>query len=132
MTDDRAIDRSAADGSAALDDGASESEIRNAILGAISKRYHPHGLFYRRNVGSGKSQKGHFVRFGLPGQADIAGCLYGKFIEIEVKAARGRQSDFQKKWQAAVEKAGGIYILASSVDGVIEVLDRIVREYSAV
>ena len=101
-----------------------ESEIRNKILAACCAYG---GLWYRRNVGQGVSATGVWVKFGLPGQADINGCLHGKFIEIEVKAKKGKQYDAQKKWQAAVEKAGGIYILADNVDTVISRLDQICK-----
>jgi hypothetical protein len=47
----------------------------------------------------------------------------GKAFGIEVKAQRGQQRDAQKKWQAAWEKRGGIYILAKSLQDVCEGLD---------
>lgn len=42
--------------------------------------------------------------------------IYG----IEVKSATGQQSEFQKKFQQKLEASGGIYILARSVDDLIE------------
>ena len=52
------------------------------------------------------------VRVGLPGQADIAGCYRGRFVEIEVKTDKGRLSQDQKRWRMAVERAGGVFVIA--------------------
>ena len=96
------------------------SEVTSPLLAALCKTY-PGSLFYRRNVGAMK--KGNsFVRFGLVGQADIAGILNGLAIEIETKIGKNGQSKEQKLWQAAVERAGGIYILAYSVKDGLEAI----------
>ena len=92
-----------------------ETDICKAILAAICKRYSGRGLFYRRNVGAIKIAD-RYVEFGIAGQADIAGILGGDAYEIEIKSATGRQSPAQKRWQSAVERAGGVYILARSVE----------------
>lgn len=90
--------------------------LTNDIISALAERYHPYGIFWRVNVGVARDQSGHVIRFGLKGQADIAGCLHGRHIEIEVKYGRDRQSQAQKDWEVAVRKSGGIYILARSVE----------------
>jgi hypothetical protein len=57
------------------------------------------------------------VRYGLGvGSADLVGIYKGRFIAVEVKAEKGRQSPEQKAWQACVERAGGLYVLARSVE----------------
>lgn len=78
---------------------------------------------WRQNTGCAIGRAG-LIRFGLPGMADISGIQFGtgRRIEIECKTATGRQSDAQRKWQAMIENAGGIYILARSVDDVRRVL----------
>lgn len=110
----------AAFGLEAREEMVREQSIQNAILLAVQERY-PLGLFYRRNVGAVKTDHG-FVKFGMAGQADIAGILNGFAIEIEVKADRGKQSEAQANWQRAVERAGGVYILARSVEDVLDQL----------
>ena len=55
----------------------------------------------------------HFLLVFFPGRA----------FGIEVKTAKGKQRDAQKKWQEAWEKRGGIYILARSVEDVYRGLD---------
>ena len=69
-------------------------EITNPLLAALCKAY-PQGLFYRRNVGAMKIGN-RYIRFGINGQADIAGIINGRAYEIETKAKRGKQSAAQK------------------------------------
>lgn len=57
---------------------------------------------------------------GTEGTADISATWSGKSIKIEVKATIGeKQSQKQKEYQAKIEKAGGIYIIARNMDGFI-------------
>lgn len=58
------------------------------------------------------------IRYGLVGSADLIGCWNGRFLAIEIKAPNGRQRDEQRAFQAAVERLGGLYVLARSVDDV--------------
>jgi len=54
---------------------------------------------------------------GVPaGWPDLTGCTPGgRFIGVEVKSAKGRQSEAQAEIQKRIEKAGGLYILAHSL-----------------
>jgi len=98
-----------------------ETSIMREILCAISAL--PGALFWRRNVGVFRQLKGaNIVRVGLPGQADLAGIYRGHAIEVEVKTDRGGLSDEQRRWKIAVEKAGGIFVLARSPADVLKVL----------
>jgi hypothetical protein len=47
---------------------------------------------------------------------------HGQFVQIEVKSATGRQTEAQRKWQRMVEKFGGLYVLARSVEDVAQAL----------
>ena len=98
---------------------ATEAEIQASTILRLQKEW-PDGLWYRRNVGSAPTGSGRWVKFGHAGQADITGMIAGRAIEIEVKRHDGRQSKPQKSWQAAVESAGGIYIIARSPDEAVE------------
>jgi hypothetical protein len=103
-----------------------EQNVQNAILIALQEAY-PNGLWCRRNVGAVKTDKG-FVRFGMAGMADISGIVRGEAIELEVKSVTGRLSEAQINWGKAVERAGGIYIVARSVDEALRlVASRIAR-----
>jgi hypothetical protein len=52
------------------------------------------------------------VKIGIPGTSDVLACINGKFYGIEVKVDRDRQRPEQATFQAAVERAGGVYVLA--------------------
>lgn len=54
------------------------------------------------------------IAFGLPGSADILGVRRGRGFGIECKTPTGRQSEQQQKFQAAFERAGGLYGIARS------------------
>lgn len=56
------------------------------------------------------------ITFGLPGSGDILGVAPGFGFALEAKTDTGRQSDQQKKFQAAFERAGGRYGLFRSAD----------------
>jgi|ERR1035437_265651 hypothetical protein len=61
---------------------------------------------------------------GVPtGWPDLT-CLFpgGYFVGIECKAPRGKQDAAQKTYQAAIEDRGGIYILAHSLEELIDAL----------
>lgn len=98
-----------------------ESDLVQQILLAFGSL--PTLRIWRVNTGAVKTAD-RFIRYGIPGMADISGILApsGRRIEIECKAATGRQSEAQRNWQAMIEKHGGLYILARSVDDVARAL----------
>lgn len=98
-----------------------ESDIQALILIYITSL--PNTYAYRMNTGAAHDGT-RMVRYGIPGQADIFACMHGRFVAIEVKTATGRQSKAQQQWQQNVERAGGIYILARSVEDVRVRLER--------
>lgn len=89
-----------------------------------------HGMYWKvRNQTYNARAKCHIVdnspiaKVGIP---DIEGILNGQYIGIEVKVPKSPttkktyQSKEQKIFQALVEKSGGIYIVARSIDDVEE------------
>jgi hypothetical protein len=54
------------------------------------------------------------------GTADISATIRGRSVKIEVKFGSDRQSDAQKQYQEAIEKAGGTYIIAREFDQFVE------------
>ena len=99
-----------------------ESEIQNEILRTFGTR--PDMRLWRANVGVARlgGQRrggGRVVRFGLAGQADLTGILpNGLRLEIEVKRDGGRQTLEQCRYQAMIQRFGGVYVLARSVEDV--------------
>ena len=59
------------------------------------------------------------------GDPDLIVCYKGRFIAIEGKTDVGVQSEWQKVRQEEIVNAGGIYILARSLDEVKERLGEI-------
>ncbi|MCG6111537.1 MAG: VRR-NUC domain-containing protein [Paracoccus sp.] len=101
-----------------------ETDIHNAVLVALSQRFHPHGVFWRQNAGKVKTATGAFVSLGPPGISDIVGLLDGRAVFIEVKTDSGQQRTAQAAFQKAIEKAGGLYIIARSPEEAIDQLDK--------
>lgn len=79
---------------------------------------------WRNNTGALLDRNGKLVKFGLQGSADILGIMkpQGRFLAIEVKTEKGRQSESQKRFQQMVEDMGGLYILARSPEDVTKAL----------
>jgi hypothetical protein len=87
------------------------------------------GEVQRRNDGSILIRRPMIVHFGLAtGSADLLGWAphvvteadvgrtLAVFLSVEAKAAKGRMRAEQQAWLDAVKAAGGIGIVASSVD----------------
>jgi len=49
------------------------------------------------------------------GTADISTTIRGRSVKIEIKQ-KDKQSDVQKQYQAAIERAGGVYIIVRNFD----------------
>lgn len=97
-----------------------EAAIQAEILIAITAL--PDSMFWRSNTGKARNASGHVIRFGVPGQPDILGTFRGRAVGIEVKSAKGTQRREQKLWQAQWIRGGGIYVLARSLDDVMQAL----------
>lgn len=81
------------------------------------------GVFhYRNNSGATKTPHGSFVRFGAVGSPDIVAVCSGRYVGIECKTGKGKQTDNQKSFQEALERAGGMYLLVRSLDDLIAVV----------
>jgi hypothetical protein len=98
-----------------------ESQLVQQILLEIGKRRDVR--IWRSNTGAAKGRgargKEYFVRFGVPGAADLSGLLAGgRRLEVECKSGRGRVRPEQKAFAEMVERFGGLYVLARSVEDV--------------
>jgi hypothetical protein len=97
-----------------------ERQLQQAILRVFGTRADLR--LWRANVGVARIGR-RVVRFGVPGQADITGILpNGRRLEIEVKAPDGRQSEDQRNFQRMIERFGGLYVLARSVEDVAKAI----------
>lgn len=50
------------------------------------------------------------------GTPDIIGCIKGKFVGIEIKIGRDKQSEAQRKVEADIQRAKGLYIIVHNLD----------------
>lgn len=107
----------------------SEAGVQQAIRLALGSS--PGVKVFRNNVGAYKDHQGRVIRYGLmTGSADLIGWrtlvitpdMVGRhiaqFMSIEVKAPRGVVRPEQQVWADNVRKAGGIAVIARSVDDV--------------
>jgi len=114
---------------------SSEKKILNDILIEVSAL--PRTMVYRQNTGQAWQGRpcdvpvGEYIKvlpgmkilaearpisFGLLGAGDAVGSTNGRPLQIETKTLTGRQREVQVAFGRAWEKAGGIYLLARSVD----------------
>lgn len=101
-----------------------EADVQRAILDYLELR---HIFHYRNNSGAfvmpeTATHARRFFRAGVVGAPDIVCVVNGKYVGIEVKGTGGVQSDHQKQFQEELEAAGGRYILARSLDEVVQQL----------
>ena len=54
------------------------------------------------------------------GSADISATITGRSVKIEVKIGPDRQSEAQRRYQASIERAGGLYFIAKDFTSFIE------------
>ncbi len=109
------------------------NDITARLLIEIPKRF-PGARVWRNNrvdaMVPGRGGKLRRVMAGIDGQADITGIFPvppdgdGCRLEVEVKAEKDRQSDKQKAFEKMITDAGGIYIIARSVEQCLDDLGR--------
>lgn len=107
----------------------SEQEIVRSILSALA--YRPDVFAWRQNTGAFRTEhkgKSRFLRFGIPGQADITGILAsGTRLELEVKQPGSRQREEQRVFGERIERMGGVYAVVHSIDEALAAVERGIR-----
>ena len=95
-----------------------------AILGPVA------GLHVERmNTGFAVDPRtGRHVRFGTPGGPDVRVTVAGLAVAIECKSATGTPSQRQRRWRAAHEAAGGVYLLCRDAVATAREVARIARD----
>ena len=101
----------------------SEKQIQAIILDYLRLRK---VFCWRQSSGAFKTEAGGFYHIGVVGAPDIfavkktalGNLMCGQVYGIEVKSEKGVLSDNQKNFQLDFEKAGGIYIIARSIEDV--------------
>ncbi len=104
----------------------SETDLNRTILLDVSKG--PSRLF-RNNIGAYKDERGNYIKYGVcnPGGSDfigwhkvtitpeMVGCTVPVFFVVEGKFGRNKATKEQDAFIAAVQRAGGIGVVAYSV-----------------
>jgi len=95
-----------------------EADVQRQILGWLEYQRKDVPMFWRNNTGAIRLDK-RFIRFGAVGSSDILGIMSdGRFLAIEVKSAKGRLTKYQKAFLDGIRDAGGVALVARSVDDV--------------
>lgn len=97
-----------------------ESDIQSTILSYL--RMKNVFCYKSNNVGIFNKKTGSYIPSAVKGLPDIICVIEGKYVGIEVKSKSGKQSDTQKDFQRELIKAGGMYLLAKSVEDVMLVI----------
>lgn len=111
------------------------NELTTALLIEIPERFEGARVWRNNRIDAmavGSGGKLRRVSAGINGQGDITGILpimvgftkMGIRLEVEVKAGKDRVSESQLGFQGMIIDAGGIYIVARSVEQCIEELGR--------
>lgn len=122
MRSDLAIDIKSVTG-----DGSSvqHSQLVNDVLLRIGSRTDVR--LWKNHTGQARSADGRRrLTFGIKGGSDLIGLIApsGRLLAIECKTGKAKQSKEQKAFQAMVEKFGGVYVLARSVEDAVRGLPK--------
>jgi hypothetical protein len=97
-----------------------EANVQGACLVALAAAG---CLVWRQNTGAYRLPDGRTIRYGLcVGSSDIVGIAPdGRFLAVEVKSERGRASEAQERFVAAVRAAGGRAGIARSAEEAVRI-----------
>ncbi len=99
-----------------------ETALMHAIQDAAQRAG---ATLFRNNVGCVQSMHGSYIRYGVcnPGGADLIGWTRtGRFLAVEVKRPAKNATPEQAAFLAAVNRAGGLGIVAHSPAEVLAAL----------
>lgn len=89
------------------DDLVREILLYVSSVGGVATKVDTPGLLFTRS--------GHPVKIGTKGVLDVEATVKGRSVKIDAKIGNDRLSQEQKKYCAAVERAGGLAFAAWSV-----------------
>lgn len=61
----------------------------------------------------------------MSGSADIHAVIAGRFVAIEIKYGKDKQSEAQKKYQEKVEQSGARYLIVKNFDHLIDAINNL-------
>lgn len=75
----------------------------------------------------GAKRKAMGMRAGFPDFIFLLPNKEHPYLALELKSAKGRQSDHQKEYQQAVEKAGGQYVIIRTLEQFMQTINDYLR-----
>ena len=107
-----------------------ESQIQKEILTWLALQPKDQMFSWRMYTGPivrGNPLKGKsfFTPNPCPGLPDIVVILKGRFIGLEIKQPKGRQSKEQKSFEQSLKHAGGFYFIIRTLDEAIKAIESI-------
>jgi hypothetical protein len=101
----------------------SESDLQRTVISYLKT----HRIFHwRQNTGAVAAEhkgKKRFIRYGWPGLPDIFAVIGQRIVGIELKSKTGQQTQAQFQFEQDFTQAGGVYILARSLQDVLLALE---------
>jgi hypothetical protein len=85
----------------------------------------------RKQITDALRWDGWYVMYNFQGVGSVRGvadlyCLKeGRSVWLEVKTPTGRQSDDQRRWEAAIRTQGGEYRVARRIEDVADLMGRV-------
>ena len=105
--------------SAAAESAPDENRIQSFIIARLN--IIPGVHVWRQNCGALKIDAERFVKFGVPGQADVTGVIrlasgIGQRLEVECKTEDGKSLPTQTSFGARLTSYGALYVIARELD----------------
>lgn len=107
-----------------------------ALVNSCLRWLHYRGIWaHRQNTGAQvapatATTKRRFVRYGIPGAADITGCipqLGGRRLEVECKIRPNKPTQEQLRYLDDATRAGAIAIVVYTLDDLVAALEPLLR-----
>ena len=96
-----------------------EAVIQKSIMAYLEHLSRYRRIYYFRSAaGAVLTATGRYFKTGRAGTPDITCCWQGKYIGLEVKTSKGRQTTGQRQAQIEIEAAGGEYYIVRSIEDV--------------
>lgn len=77
----------------------------------------------------GAKRKAMGVRAGFPDFIFLHPNKFYSYLAIELKSAKGRQTEHQKEYQQAVEESGGKYVVVRSIEEFAATINEYVKDF---
>ena len=103
--------------------GRLENQVQSGVISYLCFR--PDIFWWRNNSGAYKPASGGYIKYGMVGSADILALQapHGRFIGVETKREVGGELTVdQRVWGENVVAHGGLYVVATTVQDVIDAL----------